>query len=92
MVYKTYWSNKFSCGIHRTYWKRKPNKNYHIGQKTNGSTIVRITMPDTSEQGAYIEQWHGMPIKKNPRYMNIHLASGKTIKSTELVQDLQDVV
>jgi hypothetical protein len=41
---------------------------------------------------AYIEQWHGMPLKKNPRYMNIHLASGKTIKSTELVQDLQDVV
>jgi hypothetical protein len=49
-------------------------------------------MPDTSEQSAYIEQWHGMPLKKNPRYMNIHLASGKTIKSTELVQDLQDVV
>jgi hypothetical protein len=78
--------------MYRPYWKRKPNKNYHIGQKTNGSTIVRITMPDTSEQGAYIEQWHGMPLKKNPRYMNIHLASGKTIKSTELVQDLQDVV
>jgi hypothetical protein len=47
--------------MYRPYWKRKPNKNYHIGQKTNGSTIVRITMPDTSEQGAYIEQWHGMP-------------------------------
>jgi hypothetical protein len=78
--------------MYRPYWKRKPNKNYHIGQKTNGSTIVRITMPDTSEQGAYIEQWHGMPIKKNPRYMNIYLASGETIKSTELVQDLQDVV
>jgi len=78
--------------MYRPYWKRKPNKNYYIGQKTNGSTIVRITMPDTSEQGAYIEQWHGMPIKKNPRYMNIHLASGETIKSTELVQDLQDVV
>jgi len=73
--------------MYRPYWKRKPNKNYHIGQKTNGST-----MPDTSEEGAYIEQWHGMPLKKNPRYMNIHLASGKTIKSTELVQDLQDVV
>jgi hypothetical protein len=78
--------------MYRPYWKRKPNKNYHIGQKTNGSTIVRITMPDTSEQGAYIEQWHGMPLKKNPRYMNIYLASGETIKSTELVQDLQDVV
>ena len=41
---------------------------------------------------AYIEQWHGMPIKKNPRYMNVQLASGKTIKSTDLVQDLKDVV
>jgi hypothetical protein len=40
--------------MYRPYWKRKPNKNYHIGQKTNGSTIVRITMPDTSEAGMRI--------------------------------------
>ncbi len=78
--------------VYKTYWKRKPNKHYHIGQKTNGSTITRITKPDTSEEGAYTEQWHGMPIKKNPRYMNVKLASGKTIKSTDLVQDLKDVV
>ena len=78
--------------MYKIQWKRKPNKHYHIGQKTNGSTIVRITMPDTSEEGAYIEQWHGMPLKKNPRYMNVQLASGKTIKSTDLVQDLKDVV
>ena len=77
---------------YKTFWKRKPNKHYFIGQKTNGSTITRITHPDTSEEGAYIEQWHGMPIKKNPRWMNVTLASGKTIKSTELVQDLSDVV
>ena len=74
------------------YWKRKPNKHYFIGQKTNGSTITRITPPDTSEVGAYIDQWHGTLIKKNPRWMNVTLASGKTIKSTELVQDLSDVV
>ena len=41
---------------------------------------------------AYTEQWHGMPIKKNPRYMMVTLASGKTMKSTDLVQDLKDVV
>ena len=77
---------------YKNYWKRNPNKHYFIGQKTNGSTITRITKPDTSEKGAYTEQWHGMPIKKNPRYMNVQLASGKTIKSTDLVQDLKDVV
>lgn len=77
---------------YKTYWKRKPNKHYFIGQKTNGSTITRITQPDTSEEGAYTEQWHGTPIKKNPRWMNVTLASGKTIKSTDLVQDLADVV
>ena len=75
-----------------TYWKRQANTHYHIGQKTNGSTIVGIKAPDTSEAGAYIEQWHGTPHKKNPRYMNITLASGKTIKSTDLVRDLEDVV
>ena len=77
---------------YKNYWKRTPNKHYHIGQKTNGSTITRITMPDTSDRDAYIEQWHGAPIKKNPRYMMVELASGKTMKSTDLVQDLQDVV
>ena len=77
---------------YKNYWKRNPNKHYFIGQKTNGSTITRITKPDTSEEGEYTEQWHGMPIKKNPRYMNVQLASGKTIKSTDLVQDLKDVV
>ena len=75
-----------------TYWKRQSNKHYHVGQKTNGSTIVGIKAPDTSEAGAYIEQWHGTPLKKNPRYMNISLASGKTIQSTELMRDLEDVV
>jgi 5S rRNA maturation endonuclease (ribonuclease M5) len=74
------------------YWKRKPNKHYFIGQKTNGSTITRIFKPDLEEEGAYIDQWHGAKIKKNPRWMNITLASGKTIKSTELVQDLTDLV
>ena len=75
-----------------TYWQRQANTHYHIGQNTNGSTIVGIKAPDTSEAGAYIEQWHGTPLKKNPRYMNITLASGKTIKSTDLVRDLEDVV
>lgn len=77
---------------YKNYWKRTPNKHYHIGQKTNGSKIVSINMPDTSDKDAYTEQWHGMPIKKNPRYMMVTLASGKTIKSTDLVQDLKDVV
>jgi len=75
-----------------TYWKRQANTHYHICQKTNGSTIVGIKAPDTSEVGAYIEQWHGTPLKKNPMYMNVQLASGKTIKSTDLVRDLEDVV
>ncbi len=78
--------------MYRQEWKRTPNKHYHIGQKTNGSTITRITMPDTSDKTAYIEQWHGVPLKKNPRYYMIQLASGKTIKSTDLVQNLKDVV
>jgi hypothetical protein len=77
---------------YKNFWKRQPNKHYYIGQKTNGSTIVSIKAPDTSEVGAYTEQWHGMPIKKNPRWMNVMLASGKTMKSTDLVQDLKDVV
>ena len=54
--------------------------------------ITRITMPDTSDRDAYIEQWHGTPLKKNPRYMIVTLASGKTIKSTDLVRNLKDVV
>ena len=78
--------------MYRQEWKRTPNKHYHIGQKTNGSTITRITMPDTSDKDAYIEQWHGTPLKKNPRYMIVTLASGKTIKSSDLVQNLKDVV
>ncbi len=78
--------------MYRQEWKRTPNKHYHIGQKTNGSTITRITMPDTSDRDAYIEQWHGTPLKKNPRYMIVTLASGKTIKSTDLVRNLKDVV
>jgi hypothetical protein len=78
--------------MYRQEWKRTPNKHYHIGQKTNGSTITSITMPDTSDRDAYIEQWHGTPLKKNPRYYMIELASGKTIKSTDLVRNLKDVV
>lgn len=78
--------------MYRQEWKRTPNKHYHIGQKTNGSTITRITMPDTSDRDAYIEQWHGTPLKKNPRYMIVTLASGKTMKSTDLVRNLKDVV
>ena len=73
-------------------WKRSPMKHYHIGMKTNGSTVISIKHPETYEGGAYIEQWHGVTLKKNPRYMNIGLASGKTIKSTEIVRDLEDVV
>jgi len=78
--------------MYRQEWKRTPNKHYHIGQKTNGSTIISITMPDLSDKDAYIAQWHGTPLKKNPRYMMIKLASGKTIKSTDLVRNLKDVV
>ena len=78
--------------MYKAVWKRNPNKHYHIGMKANGSIIVGIQQPETYEQNAYIEQWHGTPLKKNPRYMNIHLASGKTIKSTELVRNIEDVV
>ena len=78
--------------MYKLVWKRNPMKHYHIGMKANGSTIVKITHPNIEEDGAYIEQWHGQKIKKNPRWMNILLASGETIKSTELVSDLADVV
>ena len=78
--------------MYRKVWKRKPNKHYFVGMKANGSTITAIEYPDTSEKGAYIEQWHGTYLKKNPRWFNIVLANGKTIKSTEVVQELQDVV
>jgi len=78
--------------MYKAVWKRSPIKHYHIGMKGNGSTITRITQPALEEDGAYIDQWHGYKIKKNPRYMNIHLASGETIKSTEFVRDIEDVV
>ena len=78
--------------MYRAVWKRSPMKHYHIGMKANGSTIIKITQPNIEEDGAYIDQWHGQKIKKNSRWMNVHLASGETIKSTELVRDLSDVV
>ena len=75
------------------YWKRNPNTHVRVGMKTNGSTVVKITHPDITEEGAYVKQWDGHTIlKKNPRYMNITLASGKTIPSTEIMRDLEDVV
>tara|TARA_B100001057_G_scaffold459820_1_gene510331 strand:- start:442 stop:666 length:225 start_codon:yes stop_codon:yes gene_type:complete len=70
---------------------RRKTKHYAIGMKANGSTITGITAPNVSEEGAYIPQWHGAFIKKNPRYMNIHLASGETIKSTDFVRTIEDV-
>ena len=76
-----------------TYWKRNPNTHVRVGMKTNGSRVVKITHPDTTEEGAYVKQWDGRTIlKKNPRWMNVHLASGKVIKNTEVVQELEDVV
>ena len=78
--------------MYNTTWKRSPMKHYYIGMKTNGSTIVSIKQPEVYEGGAYIDQWHGAYLKKNPRWMNVTLASGKTIKSTELVRDIEDVV
>lgn len=71
---------------------RRKIKHYAVGMKANGSTITRITPPAVEASGAYIDQWHGQKIKKNPRYMNVYLASGKVIKSTELVRDIEDVV
>jgi hypothetical protein len=71
-----------------TYWKRNPNTHVRVGMKTNGSRVVKITHPDTTEEGAY-----GRTIlKKNPRWMNVHLASGKVITNREVVQELEDVV
>jgi hypothetical protein len=67
-------------------------KHYAVGMKANDSTITRITPPEVSEEGAYINQWHGVFLKKNPRWMNIHLASGKTIKSTDFIRTIADVV
>ena len=78
--------------MYKAIWKRNPMKHYHIGMKVNGSTIIKIHAPSIHEVGAYIDQWHGQTIKKNPRYMNVVLASGETIKSTELVRDIEDVV
>ena len=75
------------------YWKREPNRHAFVGMKTNGSRVVKITHPDTSEEGAYIKQWDGHTIlKKNPHWMNVHLASGKVIKNREVLQELDDVV
>lgn len=67
-------------------------KHYHIGMKVNGSTIIKIHAPSIHEVGAYIDQWHGQTIKKNPRYMNVVLASGETIKCRDIVRDIEDVV
>jgi archaellum component FlaF (FlaF/FlaG flagellin family) len=79
--------------MYRQEWKRTPNTHVRVGMKTNGSTVVKITHPNITEEGAYVKQWDGHTIlKKNPRYMNITLASGKTIPSTEIMRELEDVV
>jgi hypothetical protein len=78
--------------MYKAIWKRNPMKHYHIGMKVNGSTVIKIHAPSIHEVGAYVEQWHGMTLKKNPRYMNVVLASGETIKCIDLVRDIEDVV
>jgi len=78
--------------MYKAIWKRNPMKHYHIGMKVNGSTIIKIHAPSIHEVGAYIDQWHGQTIKKNPRYMNVVLASGETIKCRDIVRDIEDVV
>ena len=76
-----------------SYWKRNPNTHVRVGMKCNGSKVVKITPPNITEEGAYVKQWDGHTIlKKNPRWMNVHLASGKVIKNREVVQELSDVV
>ena len=34
--------------MYRQDWKRTPNTHVRVGMKTNGSTVVKITHPDTN--------------------------------------------
>jgi len=68
---------------YKPIWARKPNLCYSIGTQCNNSHIVEINHP--TDPSAYNKSWCGTTILwKNPKWMDIVLASGKTIKSNEL--------
>jgi len=61
-------------------------RHFAVGMNANGSTIKRIVKP--TEASAYPVEWHGGTRYENPRYYNIELADGRTIRDTELVVEL----
>lgn len=61
-------------------------RHFAVGMNANGSKIKRIVKP--TEDSAYQMQWYGRVRKENPRYYNIELADGRTIRDTELVVEL----
>ncbi len=61
-------------------------RHFAVGMSANGSTIKRIVKP--TEDSAYQMQWYGKVRKENPRYYNIELADGRTIKDYDLVVEL----
>jgi len=67
---------------YRPTWARKPNLCYSIGTQCNNSHIVEINYP--TDPNAYAKYWSGQTRWVNPRWMDIVLASGKTITSKEL--------
>ena len=68
---------------YRPTWARKPNLCYSIGTQCNNSHIVEINYP--TDPSAYNKSWCGTTVLwKNPKWMDIVLASGKTITSKEL--------
>ena len=57
-----------------------------VGMNANGSKLTRIVKP--TDASAYPVEWHGGTRYENPRYYNIELADGRTIRDTELVVEL----
>ena len=71
--------------MYKPVWKRNPNLEYKIGTKCNNSHIVEIKHP--TDPSAYTKYWTGHTMWRNPKWMDIVLASGNTITSKELEID-----
>jgi len=67
---------------YRPTWYRKPNLCYSIGTECNNSHIAEIKYP--TDPSAYPTYWTGHTMWKNPKWMDIVLASGNVITSKEL--------
>ena len=70
-------------------WKRKPNRHWSVGMKTqDGSTITAIKRPplvSREEGGAYHKGWGGGIVSTNPLWYDIHLSSGKVMKDRDVL-------